>query len=126
MFAALDNGEVGLQPAHLSRHVRVPAPSLGRLPLEIPDLPAPDDPDDASYAAAEGPPTAPRAAIKSRGPVEAACTDEERNITNHGKKHSEGNVSSRIFTLIESEDDTRSWEFFPGFTSQTLPQCHTL
>jgi hypothetical protein len=23
-------------------------------------------------------------------------------------------VSSRIFTLIESEDDTRSWEFFLG------------
>jgi hypothetical protein len=34
-------------------------------------------------------------------------------------------VSSRIFTLIESEDDTRSWEF-SRFISQTLPQCHAL
>jgi hypothetical protein len=29
-------------------------------------------------------------------------------------------VSSRIFTLIKSEDDTRSWEF-SGFISQILP-----
>jgi hypothetical protein len=32
-------------------------------------------------------------------------------------------VSSRIFTLIESEDDTRSWEFFWVYfsNSTTMP-----
>jgi hypothetical protein len=34
-------------------------------------------------------------------------------------------ISSRIFTLIESDHDTRSCEF-SGFISQTLPQYHAL
>jgi hypothetical protein len=33
-------------------------------------------------------------------------------------------VSSRIFTLIESEDDTRSWEFFwVYFSNSTTMPC---
>jgi hypothetical protein len=34
-------------------------------------------------------------------------------------------VRNRTLTLIEREDDTRSWEIF-WFISHTLPQCHAL